>query len=184
MFFSVSKLIMLIVALSADAFTAGFAYGTDKVKIPALSAIIVSLLSVLLLVSSLALGGFFKAYIPASAASLLSFFILAVLAVLKIFDSSLKKTITEVNGGDVEVLSPSEALPLGFALSADSAAAGIGAASLEFSLPVTAVLTFLIGILAIYGGCRLGRLLASKSDFNFSIIGGFLLLFLAFSKLL
>ncbi len=82
------------------------------------------------------------------------------------------------------VLSPSEALPLGFALSADSAAAGIGAASLEFSLPVTAVLTFAIGILAIYGGCRLGGLLASKSEFNFSIVGGFLLLFLAFSKLL
>ncbi len=73
---------MLIVALSADAFTAGFAYGTDKVKIPPLSAVIVSLLSVLLLVSSLTLGSLFKAYIPAPAASLLSFFILAVLAVL------------------------------------------------------------------------------------------------------
>ena len=184
MFFSVSKLILLIVALSADAFTAGFAYGADQVKIPPLSAVIVAMLSDLLLVSSLIIGSLFKAYIPASAASFLSFCILLVLAVVKIFDSSLKKTIKEANGGDVEVLSPAEALPLGFALSADSAAAGIGAASLEFSLPLTAVLTFVIGILAIYGGCRLGRLLASRSAFNFSIIGGFLLLFLAFSKLL
>lgn len=183
MFFSVSKLILLIVALSADAFTAGFAYGADQVKIPPLSAVIVALLSDLLLVSSLVIGSLFKAYIPASAASFLSFCILLVLAAVKIFDSSLKKTIKEANGGDVEVLSPAEALPLGFALSADSAAAGIGAASLEFSLPLTAALTFAIGLLAIYGGSRLGRLLASRSEFNFSMIGGFLLLFLAFSKL-
>lgn len=184
MFFSISKLILLIIALSADAFTAGFAYGADNVKIPPLSAVIVAMLSDLLLISSLFIGNLFKAYIPASIASFLSFVILFVLAAVKIFDSSLKKTIQDANCDDVSILSPTEALSLGFALSADSAAAGIGAASLEFSLPLTAVLTFLIGMIAVCGGCRLGRLLASKSDFNFSIIGGFLLLFLAFTKLL
>ncbi len=184
MFFSVSKLILLIIALSADAFTAGFAYGADKVKIPLLSSVIVAALSDLLLVSSLILGNLFKAYIPPSVTSLLSFSILFVLALVKIFDSSLKKKIKEANCDDVEVLSPAEALSLGFALSADSAAAGIGAASLEFSLPLTAVLTFLIGMIAICGGGFLGRLLASKLEFNFAVVGGFLLLFLAFSKLI
>ena len=184
MFLSISKLILLIIALSADAFTAGFAYGADKVKISPFSAVIVAALSDLLLISSLFLGNLFKAYIPPSATSFLSFTILFVLALVKIFDSSLKKTIKEANCDDVDILSPTEALSLGFALSADSAAAGIGAASLDFPLPLTAVLTFLIGLMAICGGSFLGRLLASKSAFNFSVVGGFLLLFLAFSKLI
>lgn len=184
MFFSVSKLLLLIIALSADAFTAGFAYGADKVKIPSLSAVIVDALSDLLLISSLIIGNLFKAYIPPKATSFLSFAILLVLALVKIFDNSLKKTIREANGGNIEVLSPAEALSLGFALSADSAAAGIGAASLEVPRPLTAILTFLIGMIAVCGGCRLGGLLASKSEFNFSAVGGFLLLLLAFSKLI
>ena len=184
MFFSISKLILLIIALSADAFTAGFAYGADKVKIPPISAVIVAALSDLLLISSLIIGALFKAYIPPAVTSFLSFAILFVLAIVKIFDSSLKKTIKEANCDDVEILSPAEALSLGFALSADSAAAGIGAASSEFSLPLTALLTFLISLFAIYGGCRLGRLLSSKSDLNFSIIGGLPLLILAVSKVL
>ena len=87
------------------------------------------------------------------------------------------------NTADVEVLSPAEALSLGMALSLDSAAAGFGAASGDYSLPLAALLTFLISLCAISGGCRLGRLLAAKSDFNFSVIGGILLLLLAFSKL-
>ncbi len=211
MFFSASKLILLIIALSVDAFAAGFAYGADKVKIPPLSAIIVALISDVLLILSLFIGNLFKAYIPPALTVALSFLILFALGTVKLFDSSIKKKIREnrfhrkelhvtlknlrfiltvyaqpkeANTTDVEVLSPTEALSLGLALALDSAAAGLGAASGEYSLPLTALLTFLIGIGAVSGGCTLGRKLSSKSDFNFSIIGGVLLLVLAFSKLL
>lgn len=210
MFFIISKLILLIIALSIDAFAAGFAYGADHVKIPPLSAAIVALLSDFLLILSLMAGNLFKAYIPPALTTFLSFAILFALGTLKLFDSSIKKKIKEnrftgkelqmsfknlrfiltvyarpqeANTVDIEVLSPAEAFSLGLALSLDSAAAGIGAASSEFSLPLTALLTFIISIAAVFGGCEAGRLAASKSKFNFSIIGGLLLLLLAFSKL-
>lgn len=210
MFFSLSRLIVLIVALSVDAFAASFAYGVDKVRIPPLSAVIVAALSDFILIVSLFIGNLFKAYIPASLTTFLSFSILLALGTAKLFDSSIKRIIRqnrfgsrqlhisfknlsfiltvyaepqEANITDVEVLSPSEAISLGLALSLDSAAAGIGAASLEYPLLLTALISFVIGILSVYSGCRLGRLLAARTDFNFSLISGILLVFLAFAKL-
>lgn len=210
MFLSVSKLTLLIVALSADAFAASFAYGVDKVRIPPFSAVIVALISDVLLISSLFVGSLFKAHIPTDFTTALSFTVLFCLGLIKLFDSSVKKKIKdnrfcekrlhlsfrnlcfiltvyaqpeEANTTDKEILSPGEALSLGLALSLDSAVAGIGAASLEFSLLLTALLAFLITLGAVCGGCRMGRTLAAKSDFNFSVIGGLLLLLLAFSKL-
>lgn len=193
-----------------DAFAAGFSYGVDKVKIPPLSAIIVALISDFVLILSLFFGNIFKTYIPPSLTTTLSFTILFTLGIIKLFDSSIKKKIREkrfhrkelhvtmknlrfiltvyarpeeANTRDIEVLSPSEALSLGLALSLDSAAAGLGAASGAGVLPLTALLTFFIGISAVSGGCLIGRKLSAKSDFNFSMIGGVLLLLLAFSKL-
>lgn len=210
MFLSLSKLIVLIIALSVDAFAASFAYGVDKVKIPPISAVIVTALSDFILIASLFIGNLFKAYIPASLTTLLSFLILFALGLIKLFDSTIKKKIREnrfssrqlqltfknlsfiltvyaepqeANATDAEVLSPAEALSLGLALSLDSAAAGIGAASLEFPLFLTAVISFGIGILTIFSGCRLGSFLAAKTDFNFSVIGGILLILLALTKL-
>lgn len=207
---SILQLILLIIALSADAFAASFAYGADNVKIPPLSAVIVALLADFLLMLSLFIGHLLKAYVPPAFTTVFSFLILFVLGSIKLFDSSIRKKIREnrfnskkvqvktknlrfiltvyaapeaANTADVEVLSPAEALSLGLALSLDSAAAGFGAASGEYSLPLAALLTFLISLCAVSGGCRLGRLLASRSGFNFSVIGGILLILLAFSKL-
>lgn len=210
MLWSLSKLLLLIIALSADAFTASFAYGVDRVKIPPLSAVIIAFLSDFILIASLFIGNLFQAYIPVSLATALSFLILFILGLIKVFDSSIRKRIREnrfnsrelhlssknlrfiltvyakpqeANVEDIEVLSPTEAVSLGLALSLDSAAAGIGAASLRFPLVLTAALSFLIGVITVFAGCYLGRRLAGKSSFNFSIVGGILLIILAFTKL-
>ena len=210
MFVSFSRLLLLVVALSADAFTAGLSYGADKVKIPPISAFIVALLSDALLIVPLLAGNLIKAFIPPSLTALFSFSLLFILGLLKIFDSSVKKIIQEnrfkdrelhlslknmgfiltvyaqpqkANGANMEILSPAEAVSLGLALSLDSIAAGIGAASLEFSLLPTALLTFSISLLSILGGCKLGRFLSDRSELNFSVLGGILLILLAFTKL-
>lgn len=216
MLFSISKLLLLIIAISVDAFAAGFSYGTDKVRIPPLSAFIVALISDFLLILSLFFGNLFTTYLSPPLTTALSFTILFALGIIKLFDSAIKKKIREkrfhrkelhvtmknlrfiltvyaqpeeANTDDIEVLSPTEALSLGLALSLDSAAAGLGAAaglkgvSGICILPLTALLTLFIGISAVSGGCLIGRKLSAKSDFNFSMIGGILLLLLAFSKL-
>lgn len=211
MFFLVSEMLLLIVALSIDIFTAGFVYGADRVRIPALSAVIVALISDVFLIVSLMIGNWFRGGISPDVTRVLSFLILFVLGVMKVFDSSIRKRIRdnrfgrrelhmsfhclrfiltvyarpeEANTTDKEVLSPSEAVSLGLALSLDSAAAGLGAATQAYSLPLTALSAFLISIGAVCGGCKLGQKLSAKSDINFSMIGGVLLLILAFSKLL
>ncbi len=210
MFLSISKLVLLLVALSVDAFAASFAYGSDKVHIPPLSAVIVAALSDVILIVSLFIGNLFKAFIPLTLTTILSFIILFALGTIKLFDSFIKRKIKEnrfsskelhmsfknlrfiltvyaepqeANATDVEVLSPTEALSLGIALSLDSAAAGIGAASLDFPLWLAAITAFIIGLLAVFSGSKLGRVLAAKSNFNFSIIGGVLLIILALTKL-
>ena len=60
LFLSISKLVLLLVALSVDAFAASFAYGADKVQIPPLSAVIVASLSDFILIVSLFIGNLFK----------------------------------------------------------------------------------------------------------------------------
>lgn len=210
MFFSLSKMILLLIALSVDAFAASFAYGADKVKIPPLSAVIIAFISDFLLIFSLLLGNLFKAYIPVSVTTAVSFFILFAIGIIKLFDSSIKKKIRdnrfsskelhisfkhlrfiltiyakpeEANVTDIEILSPTEALSLGIALSLDSAAAGIGAASSEFPILLTAIMAFVIGIAAVFFGSLIGRGISAKTNFNFSIIGGILLIILALTKL-
>lgn len=210
MLLSISELLLLIIALSADAFAASFAYGTDKVKIPAASAMTIALISDSILIVSLLVGGAIQTYIPPGVTTWLSFLILLILGLLKLFDSSVKQWIRhdrprekelhvtfknlrliltiyalpeKANTEDIEVLSPAEAVSLGLALSLDSAAAGIGAASSQFPVLLTAALAFIIGIAAVYSGCALGRIISTKTKFNFSMIGGVLLLFLAFAKL-
>lgn len=142
MIFTVSKLLLLVIALSVDA----------------------------LLIISLLIGNIGKAYIPSSLTTVLSFTLLFILGTVKLFDSSIKKYARpkKADTVDVEVLSPKAALSLGLALALDSMAAGLGTASCDYPLLPTALLIFSIGIGAISCGCLLGRKLSAKSDFNFS----------------
>ena len=111
-------------ALSVDSFIAAFSYGTSKIKIPLSSVGIISVTGSLITGLSMLAGSFVKDFIPPGFTTLLSFGILFLLGVLKLFESSSPANADKDNSHSI---SAKEALSLSAALSLDGCAAGFGA---------------------------------------------------------
>lgn len=209
-FSSLIEILLLVIALSIDAFAACFAYGTNNVKIPPASAVIITTISSGILVVFLFLGKFIGSFIPISFTTALCFCILFLLGFLKLFDSSIKVILRKLesssknysfslsglkfilivyanpdaaNKEDISILSAGEAISLGIALSLDSAAAGLGAGVMSFSPVQVCFFSFLTGLLAITLGSRLGNRIAKKTNRDLSWLSGLMLILLAFLKL-
>lgn len=207
------EMMILVTALSVDAFAAGFVYGADRVKVPPASALVMSGISSAMLLISLCLGGRAQAWLSDAAARRVSFLILLLLGLVKLFDSSVKSLIracgaiykemdkrlrvsvlnihlilsvyadVEKANPDDSILSPAEALSLGAALSLDSGLAGIGAGMMAGHLWAAVVFSMAANMAAITAGCRLGRVTAGKTNLNLSWFSSLLLLVLAFGRL-
>lgn len=203
--------LVLVTALSIDAFVASFAYGTNKIKIPFLSVAVMDLISGSILLLFLLVGKIISPLLPAQLVKLFCFAILFALGVVKLFDSSLKALIRK-NGRNApelhfsflqfrfiltvyadpdkadadqsSTLSPREAVSLGVALSLDSAAVGFGAGVMTLHIGWTVALALLVGACAVLLGSFLGNKVAEKSDLNLSWLSGLLLIVLAFMKFL
>jgi len=210
MYSLLSQLILLVTALSLDAFAASFVYGAERVRIPAASVAVLSGLSTGILVIFLLIGKGVGSFISPEITSFICFFILFFLGCVKLFDSTLKSLIRRfpvperklkfsvsrlhfiltvyadpaaANTDDITVLSPSEALFLGLSLSLDSAAAGFGAGMTVSHLPLIILLSLGLNTAAVLGGSRLGRGLASRTSLDLSWLCGLLLIVLAFMKI-
>ena len=85
--------LILVIALSIDAFVASFAYGTNKIKIPFLSTIIISAVCSGLLAISLIIKSVLRDYIDANITIAIGFVIMFLLGIIKLFDSSIKALI-------------------------------------------------------------------------------------------
>lgn len=207
---SFTEAFILAIALSIDAFLAAFAYGGQKIKVPALSVATISLISALVLLLSLKVGGIFAPNISQSAAHSISFAVLIFLGLIRIFDSYLKKFIKRRQGrqktlefsaldlkfilnvyadpqaADIDkslTLSVRESAALSIALSLDSIAAGVGAGIAGTSIILSFVLFIILTVAAVKGGCLLGNKIAGKLPFDISWISGAMLIVLAFIKL-
>ena len=84
-------LVILISVLAVDAFAVSLAYGASKITIPKRSVVIVSLMCSLILLASLYLGVFFRAFIRYP--ELLASVILFSLGLIKVFESGIKTYI-------------------------------------------------------------------------------------------
>lgn len=177
------EVLMLAAALSVDTFAASFAYGISRIKTPAVSVIILAAISSLTLAAALMAGNLINSFLPANVTSDISFVILFLLGIYKLFDNSCKKQAEDANKNHDDILSPVEAVPLGAGLSIDSIAAGIGAGVSLSHLPGAVLASFLMGIAAILSGSRLGRMISRHTDANMCWISGVLLIILAFMKL-
>lgn len=193
-------------ALSVDSFIAAFSYGTSKIKIPLPSVGIISVTGSLITGLSMLAGSFVKDFIPPGFTTLLSFGILFLLGVLKLFESSEPANADKDNSHSI---SAKEALSLSAALSLDGCAAGFGAslstvipaspdavaagfdasaaAGTVFSLaPVAAVFLFslIFGVFMVLAGSHIGNKAAGRLPIKPGIIGGLLLILLAVARLL
>lgn len=185
-------------ALSVDSFIAAFSYGTSKIKIPLSSVGIISVTGSLITGLSMLAGSFVKDFIPPGFTTLLSFGILFLLGVLKLFESSEPANADKDNSHSI---SAKEALSLSAALSLDGCAAGFGASlsagtpaspgaaaagTVSSLVPVAAVFLFslIFGALMVLAGSHIGNKAAGRLPIKPGIIGGLLLILLAVARLL
>ena len=201
---------ILASSLSLDALTAGFAYGSNKIKIPFLSVQIINLICSGFTGLALLFGAILKDYIPHGLTIGICFTILFVLGIIKLMDgitktiirkySNLKKELkfsifnfkfilklyADPEAADVDhskSISPMEAASIAIALSLDGIAVGFGAALGNVNGLYVFLFSLITNAVAIIAGRRLGEKIATKIPFNLSWLSGVILIALAFSKL-
>ncbi|MCL2677547.1 MAG: sporulation membrane protein YtaF [Clostridiales bacterium] len=208
--YSVLEALMIVTALSTDAFVSAFAYGGNKIRIPFASVAIISLVCSAILAASLFFGAFLSPFIPRRITALVCFFILFILGFIKIFDSTLKAFIRKHNKlrkdfrfsafnlkfvlhiyanpqeADLDssrILSPFEAGYLALALSADGLAAGFGAGLTDVDHLLLVLFSLAFNMAAVLLGASVGKKLAEKLPLNLSWLSGLLLIVLGIIKL-
>lgn len=203
--------VLLVLALSLDAFVASLAYGSRKIKIPFISIIIINLVCTFLLTISILGGSIVKKILPGNITLIISFVILMSLGIyylfegitkaylekrlkkekrlkLKIFDISFIIDIyvdeTKADYNESKDLDPKEAVYLAIALSLDSLALGFGSALASINYLNVIGLSLIVGIYSIYTGLLVGEKIAKRSKVNLSWLAGIILMILAGLKLI
>ncbi len=202
--------ILLVSALSMDAFVASFAYGTSKIKIPFKSAIIINIVCSTILGIALFMGSIISNFIQPAFTTSICVTVLLMLGLAKLFDSTLKSLInkncnycrdlsfrlfdfkfflrvcldsTEADADHSLELSPKESFSLAVALSLDGLAAGFSTGLLSVNIIQIILFSLIINMIAVLAGCFLGNKVAERSDLNLSWLSGATLILLAFLKL-
>lgn len=202
--------VLLVCALSMDAFVASFAYGTSKIKIPFKSAMTINLVCSTILAIALFMGSVISKYIPSAFTTSICVTVLLMLGVAKLFDSTLKAILTKsgnlsrdlsfklldfkfflrvcLDGTEADIdhsyeLSPKESFSLAVALSLDGLAAGFSTGLMVTNYVEIILFSLVINMVAVLLGCLLGNKVAQKSELNLSWLSGVTLILLAFLKL-
>ena len=207
--FAIMEAALLASSLSLDAFTAGFAYGTNKTKIPMLSAQIINLICSGITGLSLFVGTILRPYLPYGLTLAISFVVLFIIGLVKLFDSITKSIIKkhnniskEINGSlfnfrfvlnlyaspevaDIDSsksISSVEAVLLAMSLSLDGIAVGFGAALADINGLAVFLWSLITNVVFLLLGHFVGHKIAMKVSFNLSWLSGIVLIGLAISK--
>lgn len=196
--------IIFSILLSLDAFSSSMAYGINKIKIPFLSTVIISIISEFFLLLSFILSYYFKEFTNKSICLWLSFILLFILGIynllctlirnkLKVKDFKfsisginimIKIYIDEIEADldNSKVLNYNEALFLGIALSVDSLATGFSIGLGNVSYLFFLIIPFIMNIISILLGQFIGKKIGIK--FNLSYLNGIILIFISLLKLI
>lgn len=206
---AIAEAALLASSLSLDAFTAGLAYGTNKTKIPMLSAQIINLICSGITGLSLFIGAILRPYLPLGVTITISFAVLFLIGMSKLLDSVTKVIIRkhksikkEVSGSlfnfsfvlnlyanpeaaDIDLsksISQTEAVLLALSLSLDGIAVGFGAALADVNGIAVFLWSLLTNAVFLFFGHFIGNKIVLKTRFNLSWLSGVVLIGLAFSK--
>ncbi|MEG0181333.1 MAG: sporulation membrane protein YtaF [Paraclostridium sp.] len=198
--------LILVSSLCIDTFVASIAYGTDRIKIPFASNIVINMVCSLFLAISLSLGSILKEFLSPEVASTLSFTLLFTLGILRLFESFFKtyvqnfstlgapltfklfdfKFVLEIYANETKAdydksknLTLKESIYLAVALSLDSIAVGFGSSLVSINFFQILILSFLIGVLSLFLGVYIGKKFIEKIDINLSWLSGSMLILLA-----
>lgn len=207
----IAKAIVMIVAVSVDAFAASFSYGTDGIKIPLRSKIVIHTVNIALMIISILLGSCLTDRLPINAIKYISCAILAIMGTVKLCDgiikahfhteSLLKKDVAfsvlsikfilsvyanprTADADKSKLLSPKEAAVLAVSLSADSVPIGISLGLMNFSIITAFLFVLLVNEIAMQLGNFIGKKAHERLIPNLSWTGGAILLLMAVTKIL
>ncbi|MCL2198465.1 MAG: manganese efflux pump [Defluviitaleaceae bacterium] len=189
---------ILASTLSADAFTAGFAYGSKKIRIPMLSVQVINVVCCAVLGAAMFFGHLVKPFLSAGVVAWVAFGILFGMGLIKLLDDIVKALIRKYRVRALEVyadpevadvdasacLSPVEAVWLAVSLSLDGAAVGFAVVLAGINPWVLLAWSFVANMTAILLGQRFGASIAEKLPFNISWVGGVVLIVLACARFL
>ena len=202
----VLQALLIVAAVSADSLVSGFAYGTRKIRIPIISVVVINIICSGILAVALFLGNIIQPYLSEGITGGISFIIMFMLGMTKIFDSAVKAYIRKHNDfkrkinfsiknikfilniyanpeeADIDkskILSPYEGACLAVALSFDSIAVGIGAGMTDINNILIIGLSFVMGVLSIISGSFIGKRIAEKTSLDLTWLSGAILVFLA-----
>jgi len=202
--------LLLVLSICLDTFLASIAYGTEKIKIPLSSSIIINLVCSSFLGISLLLSNILNDFITIGIANILSFLLLLSIGVYRIFEVFFKKYIRKFSNKNTpltfkvfdfkfvlqiyadeikadydksKLLTAKEAFYLSVALSLDSLAVGFSSGLVYVNYIQVIVLCFLVGMICIILGSYLGRYFTNIININLSWISGVLLIILAILRI-
>lgn len=89
--------VLLVLAVVLDGFTACFAYGVNRIKIPLLSAVLISLIGTGMLMLSLRAADWVGDYIPPNTCKVLSFSVLFLIGLCNLFQNSVKAVLQKAS---------------------------------------------------------------------------------------
>lgn len=203
--------LLLVCSICLDAFVASIAYGSNKIKIPVISSMVISIVGAVVLGVSLFLGSLIKDFLPGNLPITLSFSILMILGIYRLFESLFKGYIqkhitteksfsfklfdfnfilqiyadeTKADIDKSKVLSIKESLYLAIALSFDSLAVGFGSSLAGVNYIQTIILCFIVGLCATCIGSFIGKKLVEKTNIDLSWLSGVILMVLAITKII
>ncbi|SFD02620.1 sporulation membrane protein YtaF [Clostridium uliginosum] len=203
--------ILLVSSLCIDSFVASIAYGTSKIKIPPLSALIINLVSTSTLGISLLIGSIVKNFLPGNLPKIIGFILLMGLGIYRLFECIFKsyiskrskidtpltfklfdfKFVLDVYADEIKadfdkskILSTKESFYLALALSLDSLAVGFGSSLVSINYLQVIILCFIIGFIAVSIGVFIGKKFAENINIELSWLSGLLLIILAVIKFL
>lgn len=203
--------ILLVTAICIDAFVASLTYGTNKINIPLKSCLTIAGIGSITLLFSMLVGSGLSHLLSPTLCTYLSFAILIFIGVSSLFQNALKSYLrrtdhtgkriqfqlldisfiikvyldeTKADVDNSKHLSTKEAVYLAVALSLDSLATGFSVGLVQVNILLITLFSFVLGILVIYTGCFVGKLLSKKTSLDFSSLSGLLLIILAFSKII
>jgi len=206
MLWTIAATAAVAVSVSIDALAVSFAYGCKKIYIPLLSLVLINVICTAVIGLSFFFGTVLVSFIPQSTSAWVSFIILFLLGLTKLFDSITKSIIrkyaqfkreiklsifsfklvmhlyADPEAADVDIskcISPKEATVLAISLSLDGFAVGLSAAFIGIGGLVLVAFTLTSGFVALALGSWLGQKAADTVRFNISWVAGVMLIGLA-----
>lgn len=203
--------ILLVLVLSLDAFMASIAYGTNKIKMPFKSILIIDMVCAIFLALSIFFGIQIRKILPESIALILGATILILLGIYYLFESIFKSYLenklkenekvkiklfdiwfvidvyvdeTKADFNLSKNLDSKEALYLATALSLDSLAVGFGSSLGNINYLQVIGLSLVIGMFSIWSGLFIGKKIVEKTKINLSWLSGIMLIILGLLKLI